>query len=110
MSKGVERSLNSSNCYSCRKGQKITLCTQYRYIQCYVKRVERLCYVETRDIHIFANFLNIQAIFNPKKVFGKLRLRPFQCNVCRSMLKGLKVEITFDAFNIHGIDGMVGKV
>ena len=57
---GVERSLNSFICYSCRKGRKITLCTQYRYIQCYVKRVERLCYVETRDIHIFAhNFLNI---------------------------------------------------
>ena len=39
------------------------LCTQYRYIQCYVERVEkveRLCYVETRDKHIFApNFLNI---------------------------------------------------
>ena len=45
------------------------LCTQYRYIQCYVERVKRLCYVETRDKHIFAhNFLNIQAIFNPKKV------------------------------------------
>ena len=60
---GVERSLNSFNCYSCyscQKGQKIILCTQYRYIQCYVERVERLCYVETRDIHIFAhNFLNI---------------------------------------------------
>ena len=53
----------------CQKGQKIMLCTPYRYIQCYVKRVERLCYVETRDIHIFAhNFLNIQPIFNPKKV------------------------------------------
>ena len=36
------------------------LYTQYRYIQCYVKRVERLCYVKTRDKHIFAhNFLNI---------------------------------------------------
>ena len=70
--KGVERSLNSSNCYSCyscQKGQKITLCTQYSYIQCYVERVERLCYVETKDIHIFAhNFLNIQAIFHLKKV------------------------------------------
>ena len=45
------------------------LCTQYRYIQCYVKRVERLCYVETRDKHIFAhNFLNIQPIFDPQKV------------------------------------------
>ena len=44
------------------------LCTQYRYIQCYVKRVKRLCYVETGDIHIFAhNFLTIQPIFNPKK-------------------------------------------
>ena len=45
------------------------LCTQYRYIQCYVKRVERLCYVEMSDKHIFAhNFLNIQPIFNPQKV------------------------------------------
>ena len=36
------------------------LYTQYRYIQSYVKRVKILCYVETRDIHIFAhNFLNI---------------------------------------------------
>ena len=54
------------------KRVKRLLCTQYRYIQCYVKRVkrvERLCYVETRDKHIFAhNFLNIQLIFNPKKV------------------------------------------
>ena len=45
------------------------LCTQYRYIQCHVKRVERLCYVETRDKHIFAHyFLNIQPISNQKKV------------------------------------------
>ena len=45
------------------------LCTQYRYIQCYVERVKRLCYVETRDIHIFThNFFNIQLIFNLKKV------------------------------------------
>ena len=69
---GIKRSLNSSNCYSCyscQKGQKITLCTQYRYIQCYVKRVQRLYYVETKDIHIFVhNFLNIQVIFNLKKV------------------------------------------
>ena len=25
------------------------LCTQYRYIQCYVKRVKRLCYVHNID-------------------------------------------------------------
>ena len=44
-------------------------CTQYRYIQCYVERVKRLCYVETRDKHILAHsFLNIQLIFNPKTV------------------------------------------
>ena len=45
------------------------LWTQYRYIQCYVERVKRLCYVETRDKHIFAhNFLNIQPIFDSQKV------------------------------------------
>ena len=116
--KGVERSLNIFNCYSCYcthvervKSGVCGLCTQYRYIQCYVKRVEkaltvlivthvthvkrvesgvcglcmqyryiqcyverakrveRLCYVETRDKNIFAhNFLNIQVIFNPKDV------------------------------------------
>ena len=27
----------------------------------------------------------------------------YSCNVCQSMSKGLKVEITFDPFNIHGI-------
>ena len=114
--KGDERSLNSFNCYSCYcthvarvesggcglctqyryiqcyvervekpstvlivtyvthvkrvKSGVCGLCTQYRYIQCYVEkveRVERLCYVETRDKHIFAhNFLNIQVIFNLK--------------------------------------------
>ena len=53
-----------------KKGQKIMLCTQYRYIQYYVERVKRLCYVETRNKHIFANnFLNIQQIFNPKKIW-----------------------------------------
>ena len=32
------------------------------------KGSKKLCYVETRDKHIFAyNFLNIQAIFNLKK-------------------------------------------
>ena len=34
-----------------------------------VERVERLCYVETRDKHILAhNFLNNQPIFDPQKV------------------------------------------
>ena len=35
----------------------------------HVERVERLCYVETRDKHIFAhNFPNHQPIFNLQKV------------------------------------------
>ena len=33
----------------CRKCQKIMLCTQYRYIQCYVEMVKRLCYVHNVD-------------------------------------------------------------
>ena len=45
------------------------LCTQCRYIKYYVERVKRLCYVETRDKHIFShNFLNIQPIFDLQKV------------------------------------------
>ena len=78
------------------------LCTQDRYIQCYVERVERLCYVETRDKHIFAhNFLNIQPIFNPTKSFGKLRLRPFQpYHPMLCMSKGSKVILTFNPFNM----------
>ena len=45
------------------------LCTQYGYIKYYVERVKRLCYVETRDKHIFAhNFLNVQPIINLQKV------------------------------------------
>ena len=114
---GVERSLNSSNCYSCyscQKGWKITLCTQYRYIQCYVERVERLCYVETKDIHIFShNFLNIQTIFNPKKVLESwdldLSKHTIQYNVCWSMSKGSKVKITFKPFDIDGIGWYIWK-
>ena len=84
----------------------------------HVERVKRLHYVHNidtfnamskdyvmlkkKDIHIFAhNFLNIQAIFNPKK-FWKAN-HTIQCNVCRSMSKGSKVKIAFDPFNIHGI-------
>ena len=72
--KRVKRSLNSFNCtyvthVERAKSGVCGLCTQYRYIQCYVKRVERLCYVEMSDKHIFAhNFLNIQPIFNLQKV------------------------------------------
>ena len=84
------------------------LYTQYRYIQCYVERVKRLCYVKTRVKHIFAhNFLNIQPIFNPQKVSESWDLdlsnHIIQCYVYQSMSKGSKVKITFNPFNIHSI-------
>ena len=45
------------------------LYTQYRYIQCYVERVKRLCYVETKgQIHFCSYCLNIPPIFNPQKI------------------------------------------
>ena len=55
------------------------LSTQYRYIQCYVERVKRLCYVETRDkqcrqkveVSAFQNFLQIENWLNIKKVMSK---------------------------------------
>ena len=51
------------------KGSKEALTVLIVTHVAHVERVERFCYVETRDIHIFAhNFLNIQPIFNPKKV------------------------------------------
>ena len=76
------------------------LCTQYRYIQCCVERVERLCYVETRDKHIFAhNFLNIQAIFNLKKVLKSWDLDLFnhtiQYYVCRKGQKCTLYKVAF---------------
>ena len=93
------------------------LCTQYRYSQCYVKRVERverLCYVETRDKHIFAhNFLNIQAIFNPKKV---LESRELDLSNRTNVIYVEGVESYFDfrpllhALIYIALDGMVGKV
>ena len=44
-------------CEMMLKGSKEALTV---LIVTHVERVERLCYVETRDIHIFAhNFLNI---------------------------------------------------
>ena len=98
----------------CQKGWKIMLCTQYRYIQCYVKRVKRLCYVETRDIHIFAhNFLNIQPILNPKKVW-KAETWTFLTTASNVMY----VEMVEGYFNLsplwHALtyivfDGMVDK-
>ena len=47
------------------------------------------------------NFFNIQPIFNPQNVYGKLRLRPFQpYHPMLCMLKGSKVILTFDPFDM----------
>ena len=60
---------NSCMCEMMSKGLKEALTVLIVTHVTHVKRVERLCYVQTRDIHIFAhNFLNIQLIFNLKKV------------------------------------------
>ena len=93
----------------------------------HVKRVERLHYVHNIDTfnamskglkdyvmlkqrvkHIFShNFLNIPLISNSQKVLESWDLdlsnHTIQCYVCQSMLKGSKVKITFDPFNIHSI-------
>ena len=88
--------------------------TQYRYIQCYVKRVERverLCYVETRDKHIFAhNFLNIQAIFNLKKVLESWDLDLSNAMYVEACWRGQKSKQLLTPLTYMALDGMVGKV
>ena len=70
--KGLVNTNDQSNACMCEmmsKGSKEALTVLIDTHVTHVKRVERLCYVETRDKHIFAhNFLNIQPIFNPQKV------------------------------------------
>ena len=69
---GVERSLNSFNCYS-HQGVE-------------------------RSLNSFThNFLSIQPIFNPKKVFEKV-FPPYHPMLC--MLKGSKVIFTFFGLKI----------
>ena len=70
--KGLVNTKDQSNAYMCEmmlKGLKEALTVSIDTHVTHVKRVERLCYVETRDKHIFAfNFLNIQPIFDLQKV------------------------------------------
>ena len=99
----------------CQKGRKIMLCTQYRYIyiQCYVKRVKRLSYVNNIDTFnamlkrlkdyvmlkqgTYTSLLITFLIFNQfsiRKKFWKAETWTFPTKlyyVCQSMLKGLKV-------------------
>ena len=84
------------------------LYTQYRYIQCYVERVERLCYSKKRVKHIFAhNFLNIQPIINPQKVLESWHLdlsnHTIQCYVCWRDQKLFQLSTPLTCFNIHSI-------
>ena len=56
-------------CEMMSKGSKEALTVLIDTHVTHVERVERLCYVETRDKHIFAhNFLNNQPNFNSQKV------------------------------------------
>ena len=82
-------------CEMMSKGSKEALTV---LIVTHVTHVERV----ERSLNSFThNFLNIQLIFNPKKSFGKLRLRPFQpYHPMLCILKGLKVILTFDPFNM----------
>ena len=70
--KGLVNTKDQSNAYMCEmmsKGLKEALTVLIDTHVTHVKRVKRLCYVETRDKHIFAhNFLNIQPIFDLQKV------------------------------------------
>ena len=60
---------NACMCEMMSKGSKEALTVLIDTLVTQVERVERLCYVGTRDKHIFAhNFLNIQPIFNLQKV------------------------------------------
>ena len=90
------------------------LYTQYRYIPCYVERVERLRYVETRVKHIFAhNFLNIQPIFNPQKVLESWNLdlskHTIQYYICWRGRKLFRLLTPLTCFNIHSIGWYVWK-
>ena len=70
--KGLVNTKDQSNAYMCEmmsKGSKEALTVLIDTHVTHVERVERLCYVETRDKHIFAhNFLNNQPIFIQQKV------------------------------------------
>ena len=81
----------------------------------HVKRLESVLCIKwslappkyaVRAHNIFThNFLNIQLIVNLKKVLESLNLglsnHTIKCYVCQSMLKGLKVGLTFDPFDIY---------
>ena len=70
--KGLVNTNDQSNACMCEmmsKGLKEALTVLIDTHVTHVERVKRLCYVETRDKHIFAhNFLNIQLIFDLQKV------------------------------------------
>ena len=73
-------------------------------------------YVEgvKRSLHSFThNFLNIQLIFNLKKVLESWDLdlsKHMQCYVCWRGQKLFWLFTPSTCFNIHSIGGMVGKV
>ena len=88
--KGLVNTNDQSNACMCEimsKGSKEALTVLIDTHVTHVERVKRLCYVETRDKHIFPhNFLNIQPIFDLQKVLESCDLDlsnyTIQCYVC----------------------------
>ena len=104
----VKRSLNSFNCYSCyscQKGRKYCLWLLHKSVLCIKWPLAPPKYAVRAHNFFTHNFLNIQQIFNPQKVLKSwdldLSTHTIQCYVYQSMLKGSKVKITFDFFNIN---------
>ena len=53
MSKGSKEALAVSIVTHAERVKRLPLCTQYRYIQCYIERVERLCYMLKQGTNTF---------------------------------------------------------
>ena len=70
------------------------LCTQYRYIQCYVKRVKRLCYVKLDTNTFLLITLLILNQFSIRKKFWKASTIP--SNVM--YVEGVKSYFDFEPF------------
>ena len=90
-------------CEMMSKGSKEALTVLIDTHVTHVEKVERLCYVETRDKHIFAhNFLNNQLIFHPQKVLESWDLDLSNHTIQYQPLQHVSTYIA--------LDGMVGKV
>ena len=85
-----------SSCANSYIGDNATYLWQYAY------NVKNLCHCHQVRMDPY-NFLNIQLIFNPKKVLKSWDIELFntiKCYVCWILLEVSKVKITFDTSNM----------